>query len=234
MTHYKAVLFDAGGTLWYEPKSPEGVWHEILADLGFDVPGELIEAAFERELKLLRPQVLAFNSSGRPNEPSDIESMWAASEKRVVEDLGLIVDLNRLRRVSNERFTANDDLYPETVGVVKKLRTMGMQMAIVSDGVNQERTAGRLGIDGYFHRIVGSVHVGFTKPSPEIFHLALSALRIEPEKAIMVGDNWEADILGGRGIGMRSVHIIRGNEDPVGPDTIKELWNVIDILTQKM
>ena len=234
MTHYKAVLFDAGETLWYSQTSPKGVWRGILQDLGFDVPTAQIEVAWEREWKLLQPQYLAFESSGHPNESSAIESMWAASEKRVIEDLSLTVDLNRSRRVADERFAANEDLYPETVGVLKKLRKMGMQMAIVSNGVNQERTARRLGIDGYFNRIVGSVHVGFAKPSPEIFHLALSAFGIGPEAAIMVGDNWEADVLGAGRMGMGSVHIVRGNEDAVGPDTIKDLWGVIDILTQGM
>ena len=218
MTHYKAVLFDAGETLWYSQTSPKGVWRGILEDLGFDVPTVQVEVAWEREWKLLKPQYLAFESSGHPNEPSAIESMWTASEKRVIEDLGLTVDLNRLRRIADERFTANDDLYPETVRVLKKLSTMGMQMAIVSNGVNQERTAVRLGIDGYFDRIVGSVHVGFAKPSPEIFNLVLSAFSIGPKEAIMVGDNWEAAVLGASGVGMRSVHIVRGTEDAVGPD----------------
>ena len=48
---------------------------------------------------------------------------------------------------------------------------------------------------------------------------------------LVVGDDWEADVVGARGVGMRGVHIIRGDEDSPGPDAIKDLSGVIDILT---
>jgi len=102
---------------------------------------------------------------------------------RIVADLGLSVDPGRRRSVSADRFGANSELYPETNEVVTTLRAMGMSVAIVSNGVNQEQTARLLGIDEHLDPIIGSVHVGFAKPSPEIFHLALSALGIRPEEA---------------------------------------------------
>ena len=231
MPSFKAVLFDASETIWYPRASPKGVWKGILEDLEFDVPTSQIDGAWEREWQLLEPQYLAFESLGHPNEPSAIESMWAASEARFVDGLGLTVDLNRLRRVADERFASNEDLYPETVEVLEKLSTMGKRMAIVSNGVNQERTAVRLGIDGYFAHVVGSVHVGFAKPHRGIFDLALSALDVSAEDAIMVGDNWEADVLGARGVGMRCLHVVRDDEDASGPNTISDLYGVIDLLT---
>ncbi|MCH8207214.1 MAG: HAD family hydrolase [Chloroflexi bacterium] len=232
MAHYKAVLFDADGTLWYSQTSPKGVWREILENLGFDMRTEQVEVAWEREWKLLEPQYLAFESTGHPNEPSAIESMWAASEERVVDGLGLTVDLKRLRRVADERFTVNVDLCPETVEVLAKLRTMGMQMAIVSNGVNQERAAGRLGIDGCFDRIVGSVHVGFAKPSPEIFHIALRALEVSPEEAIMFGDTWDDDVEGAKNAGIRGVHLNRSAGPSPGAESIKDLRGVLRLLAQ--
>ena len=236
MVRYKAVLFDADGTLWsslwHSKTSPSRVWRGILAELGFDVPADKVEVAWERERKLFEPQLLAFESSGQPNEPSAIKGMFAASEKRIVDDLGLTVDLNRLRRLADDMFTGSVDLYPETVEVLAKLRTMGMQMAIVSNGVNQERAARRLGIDRYFDRIIGSAHVGFAKPRPEVFHLALSALGIGPQDAIMVGDSWAADVLGARGVGVRCLHVVRGDEEAVEPDTIQDLRGVVELLTE--
>ncbi len=230
MVRYRAILFDADRTLWYSPTSPDGVWRRILTDLGLDVPSEQVEAAWEKEWRLLAREFAVFESSRHPNEQLAVESMWPASEKRIIEGLGLTVDLDRLRRVADDRFAANADLYPETLDVLTRLSTMGMRFAIVSNGVNQEQTAGRLGIDGYFHAIVGSVHVGFAKPSPEIFHLALSALGIGSEQAIMVGDNWEADVLGAKGAGIRGVHLARDGDSP-GSDSMKDLRGLIDILT---
>jgi HAD superfamily hydrolase (TIGR01509 family) len=230
MSRYRAVLFDAYDTLWYPSASRASVWHVILADLGIDVTTEQVEAAWTRESKHLSHQRRHFESSGHPNEASAIEGMWAASEKRVVDDLDLSADLGRLREVAADLFTANAELYPETLEVLTEFRAMGMPMAMVSNGVNQAETASRLGIDEYLDPIIGSLHVGFAKPSPEIFHLALSALGIGPEETIMVGDDWGDDVLGANGVGMRGVHLVRGDKDSPGPDAIKDLWGVIDIL----
>jgi len=37
MTSYTAVLFDAGGTLWYARKTVVEVWHEVLAAQGMEI-----------------------------------------------------------------------------------------------------------------------------------------------------------------------------------------------------
>ena len=109
---------------------------------------------------------------------------------------------------------------------------MGMRVAMVSNGVNQERGARKLGIDHYFDVIVGSVHVGFAKPDPKIFHIALSALDVAPDDAIMVGDDPELDVEGARGVGMRCAQVVCGDEYVAGPNAIKDLWGVIDILSR--
>ena len=232
MSLYKAVLFDADATLWFTPESPTRVWRQILVDLGFDVPPQHVDLAWEREWKILSPQFAAFESSGHPIKPSAIESMWAASERRLMDDLGLHTDLEKLRRVADGRFAANTELFPETVEVLTELRTMGMKMAMVSNGVNQAQRAERLCIDEYFDSILGSLHVGFAKPDSEIFRLALSALGIRPEEAIMVGDNWEADVVGARGVGIRGIHLTRDIVDSPDSDAITDLRGLVDILNQ--
>ena len=107
---------------------------------------------------------------------------------------------------------------------------MGTQVAMVSNGVNQERTSLLLGIERYFDSFVGSIHVGHAKPDPEIFQMALSNLGIGPEDAIMVGDNWKADILGARGVEVRGIHLVRSAGHPSAPDAIEDLHGVFNIL----
>jgi HAD superfamily hydrolase (TIGR01450 family) len=43
------------------------------------------------------------------------------------------------------------------------------------------------------------------KPEPPLFRIALARLGCRPQEAVMVGDSLEADIAGGRGVGMRTV-----------------------------
>ena len=69
MSLYKAVLFDADSTLWISP-SPATVWRNILVDLGFDVPPREVDQAWQREWKILAPQVAAFETSGHSIDSS--------------------------------------------------------------------------------------------------------------------------------------------------------------------
>jgi len=119
LTNDKAVLFDVFGTLWHGQASPGDVWREILADLGFDVPADQIERAWEMEWKILGPEFFGFESSGHPNEDSVIEDMFRASERRLTGSLDLTVDPDRLRPVAHNHFTENSVLYPETADVLK-------------------------------------------------------------------------------------------------------------------
>ena len=58
------------------------------------------------------------------------------------------------------------------------------------------------GIKGFFDEIVISSEVGFRKPGREIFQIAFDRLGIGPELALFVGDSFEIDVVGAKGVGM--------------------------------
>lgn len=62
----------------------------------------------------------------------------------------------------------------------------------------------------YFDAIVFSSELGVCKPDKRMFSAALEALSVQPERAVFVGDNLEADIGGAQNAGMKTVWINRG------------------------
>lgn len=62
------------------------------------------------------------------------------------------------------------------------------------------------GIDGYFKKIILSDDIGVMKPWPQIFHYALSATQSEVADSLMIGDSWDADIVGASGVGMHQIY----------------------------
>ena len=94
----------------------------------------------------------------------------------------------------------------------------------------QNDIAERLGIATYFDTIIGSVHVGFKKPMPEIFQMALTALSVGPDQAIMVGDNWEDDVEGAKKAGIRGIHLNRADDPSLSGEVIEDLWGVVQFL----
>jgi len=79
--------------------------------------------------------------------------------------------------------------YADTVPTLKALRAASVPTAVVSNiGFDIRPICAELGFGDLVDRYVLSYEVGHCKPDPGIFHRACGALRVEPERALMVGD----------------------------------------------
>lgn len=61
------------------------------------------------------------------------------------------------------------------------------------------------GLDRYVDVLVASEDAGVSKPDPAIFRIALDRLGCAADEAVMVGDSWQADILGAQAAGVPAV-----------------------------
>lgn len=57
-----------------------------------------------------------------------------------------------------------------------------------------------------------SYEEGIVKPDPQMFKLILKRLGVQPHQAVMVGDYYEADVLGAQNVGMKAILIKRGED----------------------
>ena len=80
-------------------------------------------------------------------------------------------------------------------------------------------------IDNYFKTVTNSESVGVKKPNPKIFNHALKVANANADQCIMIGDNYEADILGAINIGMDAVFF--GNYNNKLNAKIKQVDNLI-------
>ena len=60
-------------------------------------------------------------------------------------------------------------------------------------------------LDTYFEEIIISEQVGYNKPHPKVFLHALERSNATPAHSLMVGDNYEADVLGAQHVGIDCV-----------------------------
>jgi putative hydrolase of the HAD superfamily len=70
---------------------------------------------------------------------------------------------------------------------------------------------GKFGLEKIFDPIIISGDVGWIKPSPIIFQVALSKLGLSSDQVVFVGDDPEADIRGAKNVGMKTVFLARGS-----------------------
>ena len=82
-------------------------------------------------------------------------------------------------------------------------------------------------IDHYFKTITNSEIAGVKKPNPVIFYFALKLANTNASKSVMIGDSYEADILGAKNIGM-DVVFFDVNNKTVG-NNIRQIDNLIQL-----
>ena len=62
------------------------------------------------------------------------------------------------------------------------------------------------GLKPYFNFIFTAEKVGYKKPHPKIFEIAMKTSGSTPYKSLMIGDSFEADIMGALSVGMQAIH----------------------------
>ena len=104
--------------------------------------------------------------------------------------------------------------YPDAVAGLARLRRRGLRLAVVSNAwPSLERKYGALGLDGYFDAFVISSRIGRCKPDELIYHTALAAINVAPEKLLFVDDVPEY-VAKAIELGMAGVVMVR--EGPLG------------------
>lgn len=79
---------------------------------------------------------------------------------------------------------------------------------------NLEPCLQELGLARFFSVMSDSALVGWSKPDARIFTHALEALRVSPQRAWMVGDNFDADVRGAATLGMRTCWLAPPDRSP--------------------
>jgi putative hydrolase of the HAD superfamily len=91
---------------------------------------------------------------------------------------------------------------PGVPEALSRLRARGLELAVVGNWDSRlAEHLERLGLAPFFSAIVSSGEAGAAKPDPRPFRIALERLKIEPERALHVGDS-QVDEDGARAAGL--------------------------------
>lgn len=96
---------------------------------------------------------------------------------------------------------------PGALETVAELRRRGVRLALVTNGgaADQRAKIDRHAVDRRFDAVLVEGEVGFGKPDPRIFRLALQRLEVPAADAWMVGDDLPWDIAGAQAVGIHGV-----------------------------
>ena len=103
------------------------------------------------------------------------------------------------------------------------------ELHIITNGFNevQFQKLENSNLNNYFKEIITSEEVGVKKPNPKIFEFALEKANATFQESLMIGDNWEADIMGAKKTGL-DVIFCNFNKEPVS-ESIKSVNHLLEI-----
>ena len=138
-----------------------------------------------------------------------------------------------LMKAYNWRGVPGCRVFPDVPPLLASLRNEQIQLGIVTNAsqpmVMRDAELEVHGLLGYFPACrVAAADAGVLKPHPRIFEQALDTLGASPQETVFVGDNWQADIQGAQGLGMRTIWRARDCET-TGGDRHAQLASFADL-----
>lgn len=119
----------------------------------------------------------------------------------------------------------------EAEACLATLKAAGYQIAVCSNwGWDLDADFYPTGLRGYVDYFVPSARAGYRKPHPRIYEAALTASTSRAEKAVFVGDNIRADVVGPRRAGIRAIHLTASPAAGFSGEHVSSLAAVAELL----
>ena len=112
------------------------------------------------------------------------------------------------------------------------LRDKGYRMHMCSNGFHevQYKKLHSCGLFDHFTTIILSEDAGANKPSQQFFDYAFQQSGASPETTIMIGDNFNTDIMGAKKAGLDTIYFNRFPEYPASEPVTYEVHSLHDII----
>ncbi|CAM1372290.1 YjjG family noncanonical pyrimidine nucleotidase [Tenacibaculum xiamenense] len=209
MTNVKHLFFDLDHTLWDFETNSELTFKQIFKE-------QSIAIDFSEFFKIYSPINMKYWRSYRDNEISKEELRYKRL-RETFDDLGFEISDKLINTISKDYidYLPNyNNLLEGAVEVLEYLKSKYV-LHIITNGFEevQKQKLEKSDISHYFNVIVTSECVGVKKPNPKVFEHAMEKAMAGAEESVMIGDSFEADVLGAMQVGMKAIHLADEKND---------------------
>ena len=226
MNNIKNIFFDLDHTLWDFDKNSDLTFYKIFKknSIGLDVSSFLIEYhpinrkywELFREDKVTKAELRYLRLSDtfkKFNYSINDKLIYKLAEDYIMH----LSDFNHLIDDAINVLTQLDEKY---------------SMHIITNGFKevQEKKLIKSKLGKFFKSVTISEDVGVKKPDKIIFNYALKKSNALIENSVMIGDNYNADIMGAINIGMKAIYFNFHKIDKPKTSNVITVNNLKDIL----
>lgn len=201
MSKIKDVFFDLDRTLWDFEKNSEVALRIIFEEFNL---GDYISSFndFHNEYKKVNARFWKAYGEGKISQAElragrfrDTLAFFGVNNKTMGADM-------------NAKYIAispyQTHLFPSTKEVLLDLKEKNYRLHIITNGFKevQHIKLQQSGLSEFFESVLCSEEVGKNKPHPSVFREAMNRAQTKAIQSIMIGDDFNADIIGAENVGI--------------------------------
>ena len=224
---YTHIFFDLDNTLWDFRKNSRNAMFEAFHHFGLDKYSDfdLFFETYTRHNHSLWDNYR--NNEVTKKELTRLRFQNTFNDMKIVDVDAL--EMNDLYLNVMPKQTVLNEGVPEILVYLKKKR---YQLNIITNGFSevQHEKIKTSGLKPYFDKIFISEEIKSPKPQREIFEYSIKSSNALKKSSIMVGDDWEVDVIGALKFGIDAIHY-KNNAGDLIDKVVNPLNNKCEVFT---
>ncbi|MDY0780090.1 YjjG family noncanonical pyrimidine nucleotidase [Tenacibaculum sp. IB213877] len=225
MNDIKHIFFDLDHTLWDFNKNSKLTFQQIFEHQKINIDVNDFKKVYtpvnDEYWKLYREEKVSQTALryGRLKDTFD------KLKFNITDDLIDIIALDYITNLANY-----NNLIEGTIELLEYLKN-NYKLHIITNGFEevQHLKLKNSNIKNYFDVIITSESVGVKKPNPKVFEFAVQSVGVQPHNCVMIGDSYEADVLGAFKSGMLPIHFNDQNSYSIPDKSFISVSRLLDI-----
>ena len=208
----KAIFFDWFNTLAHFEPPRHQLYRQALREFGIELPPQKIIRGI-----LITDQYFYEENAKSPVEersPEEQAEVYIHYPKAILAEAGVEAPrelaLKILKIVKQQFKGAAFALFDDVLSTLKTLKQQSIILGLITNLTkNVDLICRELGLEPYLDFVVTPQEAGADKPKPTIFLAALDRAKVDASQAVHVGDQYNLDVVGARGVGITPILIDR-------------------------
>jgi putative hydrolase of the HAD superfamily len=203
----KAVIFDLDDTLFDHTTSAGTAVRRWIDELGVNWSDELLARWFEIE-QVSHDRFVAGELTHPEHRRARLHAFLPVLGRPVP---GEDAALDEFYEGYLHHYRASWAAFPDALPALKVAQGNGWRIGVLTNGstVQQNAKLAAIGLAPYVEVVATTESLGFGKPVAEAYLTTCRLLGVEPADTLMIGDNFELDVLGARAAGLSAEHLDR-------------------------
>jgi len=196
------IFFDLDHTLWDFDKNSKLAFKRVFEKHTLDIP-------INKFIEVYEPINFEYWKRFREDKVSK-ENLRRGRLKDTFSIFNIILTTDKIDDLADsyiDELPGDNHLFEGAESILEYL-SKKYTLHIITNGFNdvQHLKLKNSGISNYFSTVTTSEEVGVKKPNQLIFTTALKKANTVANKSMMIGDTFEADILGAENVGMKTMY----------------------------